>query len=210
MISKILRGLIAAIAGCGIVVSSLALHVHNMDPGLAPPCAVSENWDCGAVNHSRYAVFPPKSFDEDPTSKAIHIPVATVGIVAYSLIAILRCCWPVVDRAATGGDWLLLGWDAELSRSLCAAEMVYLLCLVAGAHYDDSLGYDRGGGCARRSAPLEEGYFSHPSQRACLEAKAFERFLFPLPLSLFPAFQRRINPWELAGNRRWIASRATI
>ena len=105
MISKILRGLVAAIAVGGIVVSSLALHVHNMDPGLAPPCAVSENWDCGAVNHSRYAVFPPKSFDEDATSKAIHIPVATVGIVGYSIIAILALFgrwWIVLQLAEIG------------------------------------------------------------------------------------------------------------
>ena len=27
-------------------------------PPLAPPCAVTESFDCGAVNHSRYAVFP--------------------------------------------------------------------------------------------------------------------------------------------------------
>ena len=55
-----MRFLIALLAIAGLVVSILALKVHNMDPSQAPPCAVSEHWDCGAVNHSRFAVFPPR------------------------------------------------------------------------------------------------------------------------------------------------------
>jgi uncharacterized membrane protein len=82
-----MRFLIALLAVAGIVVSSLALRVHLQDPGAAPPCAVSEHWDCGAVNHSRYAVFPPTSFDEDPAAHHTHIPVAILGIVGYALIA---------------------------------------------------------------------------------------------------------------------------
>ena len=50
----------ALLAVVGIVVSSLALHVHYMDPAKAPPCAVTEKFDCGAVNHSRFAVFLPE------------------------------------------------------------------------------------------------------------------------------------------------------
>lgn len=94
-----MRGLVAVLAIAGIVVSVLALQVHNMDPTLAPPCAVSEHWDCGAVNHSRYAVFPPKSFDEDPNSPALHIPVSIFGIVGYSLIAVF---------ALLGRWWIVL------------------------------------------------------------------------------------------------------
>ena len=97
--------MVAAIAVAGIVVSALALKVHNMDPGLAPPCAVDEHWDCGAVNHSRYAVFPPRSFDEDPTSKSIHIPVSVIGIVGYSLIGIFALFgrwWIVLQLAEIG------------------------------------------------------------------------------------------------------------
>ena len=100
-----MRGLVAILAVAGIVVSVLALKVHNMDPGLAPPCAVSEHWDCGAVNHSRYAVFPPKSFDEDPGSKALHIPVSVFGIVGYSLIGIFALFgrwWIVLQLAEFG------------------------------------------------------------------------------------------------------------
>jgi uncharacterized membrane protein len=81
-----MKYLIALLAVAGVVVSTLALHVHNMDPNAAPPCAVSEHWDCGTVNHSKYSVFPPIGFDEKPGT--VHIPVSIFGIVGYGLIAI--------------------------------------------------------------------------------------------------------------------------
>jgi vitamin-K-epoxide reductase (warfarin-sensitive) len=40
------------------------------------------------VNHSRFSVFPPTSFDEAPGSKKIHIPVAILGIIGYGLIMV--------------------------------------------------------------------------------------------------------------------------
>lgn len=101
----VLRVLIAALALAGLVVSVMALRVHNMDPAAAPPCAVSEHWDCGAVNHSRFAVFPPRSYDEDAGSKKLHIPVATVGIAGYSLmlvLALLGRFWIVLQLAEIG------------------------------------------------------------------------------------------------------------
>ena len=85
---RLLRLLIVLLACAGTVISVMALRVHNMDPNAAPPCAVSEHWDCGAVNHSRFAVFPPRGFDELPDSKG-HIPVAAAGIAGYVLIALL-------------------------------------------------------------------------------------------------------------------------
>ena len=81
-----MRYLIALLAVAGLVVSSMALRIHYMDPAAAPPCAVSEHWDCGSVNHGKYSVFPPLSFDEKPG--AVHIPVAAVGILGYVLIAV--------------------------------------------------------------------------------------------------------------------------
>jgi vitamin-K-epoxide reductase (warfarin-sensitive) len=84
-----MRFLIALLAVAGIVVSSLALRIHNEDPSVAPPCAVTANWDCGAVNHSRFATFPPSSFDEDPAAHKVHVPVALLGIIGYALILIL-------------------------------------------------------------------------------------------------------------------------
>lgn len=85
---RLLRWLIALLAVAGAVVSVLALRVHLQDPNVAPPCAVSEHWDCGAVNHSRFAVFPPRGFDEDLNSRG-HVPVAVIGIAGYVLIALL-------------------------------------------------------------------------------------------------------------------------
>ena len=83
-----LRFLIALLAIAGAVVSVLALRIHLQDPSQAPPCAVSEHWDCGAVNHSRFAVFPPRGFDEAPNSPG-HMPVAIAGIAGYVLIVVL-------------------------------------------------------------------------------------------------------------------------
>ncbi|MGD0796378.1 MAG: vitamin K epoxide reductase family protein [Acidobacteriaceae bacterium] len=81
-----MKYLIAALAVAGVVVSSLALRIHFMDAAAAPPCAVSEHWDCGTVNHGKYSVFPPLSFDERPG--AVHIPVASIGIAGYLAIAV--------------------------------------------------------------------------------------------------------------------------
>ncbi len=65
-----MKYLVALLALAGLVVSVLALRIHNMDPALAPPCEVSAHWDCGAVNHSRFAVFPPKTFDDSSGNEA--------------------------------------------------------------------------------------------------------------------------------------------
>ncbi len=100
-----MRVLVAVLALGGLVVSVLALRVHNMDPGAAPPCAVNEHWDCGAVNHSRFAEFPPRSFDEEPGSRKLHVPVATLGIVGYGLMfvfAALGRWWIVLQMAEIG------------------------------------------------------------------------------------------------------------
>jgi len=69
----------------------MALHVHLMDPNATPPCAVSEHWDCGTVGHSRFSWFLPKTSDEmsGVQTRTPHVPVATLGIAAYAVIAIL-------------------------------------------------------------------------------------------------------------------------
>ena len=100
-----MRALIAALCLAGLVVSVLALKVHNMDPGAAPPCAVTEKWDCGTVNHSRFAVFPPRTFDEAPDSRKTHVPVAIVGIAGYGLMLVLALMgrwWAVLQFAEIG------------------------------------------------------------------------------------------------------------
>lgn len=103
-----MKYLIALLAVVGVVISSMALRVHLMDPSAAPPCAVSEHWDCGAVNHSKYAVFPPLTMDDldengQPKPGGMHIPVAALGIAGYAAIAIV---------ALMGRSWLVL----ELSQ----------------------------------------------------------------------------------------------
>jgi vitamin-K-epoxide reductase (warfarin-sensitive) len=101
---KLMKYLIALLAIAGIVVSTMALRVHYMDPALAPPCAVTEKFDCGAVNHSRFAVFPPRTFDEDPKA-GFHIPVAMLGIVGYAaigVVALMGRSWLVFEFAQIG------------------------------------------------------------------------------------------------------------
>jgi uncharacterized membrane protein len=100
-----MRYLIALLALAGLIDSALALRIHLQDPNAAPPCAVSEMWDCGSVNHSRFSVFPPTSFDEAPGSKKVHIPVAILGIVGYALIAGLALAnqlWATLQAAEIG------------------------------------------------------------------------------------------------------------
>jgi uncharacterized membrane protein len=119
MRNTIFRFLIAALTLAGMTVSVLALHVHNMSPGEAPPCAVDDHFDCGAVNHSRFAVFPPRTFDEDVTSHKIHIPVATIGIIGYAVMFV----------AATFGRWWILLQLAEIGFG-AACFLTYLEAFV--------------------------------------------------------------------------------
>jgi len=113
-----MKYLVALLAVVGIVISSMALHVHDMDPSQAPPCAVTEKFDCGAVNHSRFAVFPPRTFDEDPKG-GHHIPVATLGIIGYALIGVLALA-----------GWWWLAFEAALIGFLCAGFLSYLEAFV--------------------------------------------------------------------------------
>jgi len=62
------------LAIAGIVVSSLALHVHYSTD--IQPCSINEKWDCGIVNHSRFA-------------EIAHVPVAAIGIAGYTLLGLL-------------------------------------------------------------------------------------------------------------------------
>ena len=100
-----MRFLIALLAIAGLVDSVLALRIHNQDPSAAAPCAVSASFDCGAVNHSRWSVFPPTSFDEAPDSKKVHVPVAIFGILGYALIlglALANKLWWTLQAAEIG------------------------------------------------------------------------------------------------------------
>jgi len=69
-----MRYLIALLALVGVVVASLALHVHYSTE--TEPCSINEKWDCGIVNHSPYAVIGP-------------VPVAAIGIAGYAALFVL-------------------------------------------------------------------------------------------------------------------------
>jgi hypothetical protein len=95
---KLLRFVLILLATAGIIISSVALHIHWQNPDQAPPCAVSEHWDCGVVNHSRFSVFPPspKPTWDNPNPIGGHsVPVAALGIAGYGVMFIC----------------LLFGWD---------------------------------------------------------------------------------------------------
>jgi len=59
----------------GLIVSTLALREHYRTYGDSP-CSINERWDCGVVNHSRYAMLGP-------------LPVAAVGMIGYIMMAAL-------------------------------------------------------------------------------------------------------------------------
>ena len=70
-----MKYLLLILATLGVIVSSLALREHYREYGDSP-CSINEHWDCGVVNHSRYAMLGP-------------VPVAVVGILGYILMAAL-------------------------------------------------------------------------------------------------------------------------
>lgn len=59
----------------GLVASTLALREHYREYGDSP-CSINEHWDCGVVNHSRYAMIAG-------------VPVAVIGMIGYILMAAL-------------------------------------------------------------------------------------------------------------------------
>jgi vitamin-K-epoxide reductase (warfarin-sensitive) len=63
------------LAVLGLIVSTLALREHYRTYGDSP-CSINERWDCGVVNHSRYAMLGP-------------LPVAAVGMIGYIIMAAL-------------------------------------------------------------------------------------------------------------------------
>jgi len=70
-----MRYLLIILALLGIAASSLALREHYRPYGESV-CDINDHWDCGIVNHSRYAM--------------LHgIPVADIGIAGYLLLGIL-------------------------------------------------------------------------------------------------------------------------
>lgn len=145
-----MKYVIALLAVAGIVVSSLALHVHYMDPSQAPPCAVSATFDCGIVNHGKFSVFPPydtlRDYDENGNlhPSGLHVPVATVGIIGYVLILIaaLRGRMRIVLEMARIGffcaaflsyieAYIITKWCIYCLGSQCIIATILILSIVA-------------------------------------------------------------------------------
>jgi vitamin-K-epoxide reductase (warfarin-sensitive) len=70
-----MKYLLLILAVLGLIVSTLALREHYRTYGDSP-CSINERWDCGVVNHSRYAMLGP-------------VPVAAVGMMGYIIMAVL-------------------------------------------------------------------------------------------------------------------------
>ena len=82
-VSTLLKSLLFLLALGGVVVSVLAWRVHNSEPGTADVCSINEHWDCGTVQHSRFAVV------HVPGSNGVSIPVAGIGVAGYTAFLLL-------------------------------------------------------------------------------------------------------------------------
>jgi len=69
-----MRYILVLITLLGFTASGLALREHYRTD--SSPCSINERWDCGIVNHSPFAVLAG-------------IPVATIGMAGYILLAAL-------------------------------------------------------------------------------------------------------------------------
>jgi vitamin-K-epoxide reductase (warfarin-sensitive) len=105
-----MRYIIALLAIVGITVSVLALRVHYSTD--VQPCSINEHWDCGIVNHSRYA-------------EVRGIPVAALGIAGYAAIGILALLRRVRLVAAAA----FLGLAFALYLSHVEANILHTWCL---------------------------------------------------------------------------------
>jgi len=105
-----MRYLIALCALAGIAVSILALRVHYSTD--VQPCDINAHWDCGIVNHSRYA-------------EISHIPVAAIGIAGYLILAALA----VMRRRALTLVAALVGLAFSLYLTNIEAHKLEVWCL---------------------------------------------------------------------------------
>src|SRR5277367_2591425 len=105
-----MRYLIAFFALAGVVVSTLALRVHYSND--VQPCDINAHWDCGIVNHSRYA-------------EIHHIPVAAIGIAGYLVLGALA----LMRRRALTFVAALLGLAFSLHLTNIEAHKLEVYCL---------------------------------------------------------------------------------
>jgi len=144
-----MRFLIVVLALAGVVVSSLALHVHNSTG--VEPCDINSHWDCGTVNRSSYATVPgllwhlraARHPDLPGPAPRTGFPVATVGIVGYLAIALFaffrqRVLTLVLAAGALGFALYLSHIEAHVLEVWCLycvisqtlIALIFLLALV--------------------------------------------------------------------------------
>ena len=112
-----MRFLIALLATCGLVVSVLALQVHYS--ASTAPCSINEKWDCGIVNHSKFA-------------EVQGIPVAAIGIGGYLALlwfALVRQRMLVFTAAAAGFGYSL--YLAYIEKSVLGVWCLYCVISLA-------------------------------------------------------------------------------
>ncbi len=114
-----MRILLALLATLGIIVSSLALRVHYSTD--IQPCDINARWDCGIVNHSRFAVL---------NLGPVHgLPVAAVGIAGY--LVLLALALTGLRRLLLAGAVAGLGYALYLThieRDLLQVWCLYCVC----------------------------------------------------------------------------------
>ncbi len=126
-----MRYVFILLAAAGVYVSARALQVHYSDK--PQPCSINEVWDCGVVNHSRYAA-------------TAGVPVALIGVVGYislgalaglrrfRLLTTLACAALAFSLYLTYIEKYVLGvWCVYCVASLTIISLIVLLCLLQWA-----------------------------------------------------------------------------
>jgi len=107
---RLLTFVIVVLALAGVVVSTLALKEHYNTE--ASPCKINDKWDCGAVNHSPYAIFHG-------------IPVATIGILGYALLAAIAGRFPLLTALASLGALGFALWLTSIEARILLVWCIY-------------------------------------------------------------------------------------
>ncbi|MGA8110158.1 MAG: vitamin K epoxide reductase family protein [Acidobacteriaceae bacterium] len=127
-----MRYVLVFLAVLGIVVSSLALHVHDTTD--VEPCDINSHWDCGTVNRSSYATVTgilwhlraARHPDAYPgPAPRTGFPVATAGILGYALIGVFA----FFRRRALTFLFALAGLAFALYLSNVEAHILEVWCL---------------------------------------------------------------------------------
>ncbi len=114
-----MRILLTLLAALGIIVSSLALRVHYSTD--TAPCDINAHWDCGIVNHSRFAVL---------NLGPVHgLPVAVLGIAGYTLLVVLALSGlRRLMLAAAALGFCYAAYLTHVERDLLQVWCLYCVC----------------------------------------------------------------------------------